>query len=418
MTHFDANQYISRHVEPHVENALEDTRIVAIVGPRQAGKTTLARRISASRNRLYVSFDDLQARQFATDDPIGFLRLQSPFVIDEIQRVPELLLSLKQIVDMENTPGRFLITGSVDLFRGLISPDSLAGRVETIDLLPFSQAELENTVSSRILDKAFRGDIPSFSHIGFHEGLVESICGGGYLEALSRKTPKRTSSWYRSYVQSLCVRDVSDMAKITKVNQMSTLVTLAAHSSGQVLNMSKLGNLLGIDGKTVDRWLDLLQKLFLLHLVPAWSRSQVKRLSKAPKLHFLDSGLLASLLNVHTGVIERDRSQLGSLLECFVYSELVKATTLSEETTTISYFRENNTYEVDFVLERTPSRVVGIEVKASSTIRPDDFKGLRRLAKICGKDFICGIVLHDTDHIQQVAERLFAMPVHALWETY
>ena len=410
-----AEKYVPRHSEARVREALADTRIVAIVGPRQSGKTTLARRIAADDGRPFISLDDDQHRRFAGDDPLGFVRGNPTAVIDEIQRAPALILAIKQAVDEDPRPGRYLITGSVDLFRAAVSPDSLAGRIETIELLPFSQAEIARTGAPRFLDRAFAGDFPSLAEARATTDLTQRILAGGYPEALSRPLPSRRASWLRSYARSLAERDVSDIANVGNLDAMARLLDHAAASSGQLLNMSGIGVRLGVDGKTVDRWLALFEHMFLVRRVYAWHRNDLKRLVKRPKLQFLDSGLLAALRRIDPAAIASDRQKLGPLLECFVYSEIARAAALSDHPILFSHYRDKDRVEVDLVLERLPGAIVGIEVKAGATAHPGDFKGLARLREATGRRFACGIVLHDGDRIQQVGPKLFAMPVGALW---
>ena len=298
-----AEAFVARHAEARVRLALTDTRIVAIVGPRQSGKTTLARRIANDEGRAFVSLDDDQSRRFAQDDPAGFVRGLRNVVIDEIQRAPNLILALKKEVDEHPDPGRFLITGSVDLFRGAISPDSLAGRVETVELLPFSQAEIAGAAPPRFLDRAFAGDFPAIEETGPTADLVERVVAGGYPAALARAAASRRRSWLRAYSQALAERDVPDIAPVGKRDEMARLIDHAAVSTGQLLNMAGLGARLGVDGKTVDRWLVLLEHMFLIRRVRAWHSSRLKRLVRAPKLQFLDSGLLAALLRTEAADI-------------------------------------------------------------------------------------------------------------------
>lgn len=408
--------FVARHAEAPVRTALADTRIVAIVGPRQSGKTTLARRIAADDGRPFVTMDDDQSRRFARDDPAGFMRDLQVAVIDEIQRAPDLILALKKEVDEDPRPGRYLITGSVELFKGSISPDSLAGRVETIELLPFSQAEISGNSPSGFLDRAFAGDFPGFQETDLTIDLIERVVSGGFPTALSRAAPARRRSWLRAYARSLAERDISDIATVGKRDEMSRLIEHAAVSASQLLNLSSLASRLGVDGKTVDRWLVLLEHMFLVRRVRAWHRGGLKRLVRAPKLQFLDSGLLAALQRMDAADITRDRRKFGPLLECFVHGELIKAIALSGETTTISHYRDKDGIEVDLVLERSPGAIVGIEVKAGATVRLRDFRGLVRLKEAAGDGFACGIVLHDGERIQQMGSGLFAMPVKMLWE--
>ena len=411
-----SGKFVARHAEARIRTALTDTRIVAIVGPRQSGKTTLARRIARSDGRPFITLDDEQFRRFAENDPSGFIRGQRAAVIDEIQRAPGLILALKQSVDEDPRPGRYLITGSVDLFRSSISPDSLAGRVETVELLPFSLAEVAGSGAPNFLERAFAADFPNLVVTGPTPDLIGNAVSGGYPEALSRAVPARRRDWLLAYARALTERDVSEIATIGKRNEMSRLIDHAAASAGQLLNLSRLGSYLGVDGKTVDRWLALLEHMFLIRRVRAWHRNELKRLVKTPKLQFLDSGLLAALRRVGAADIEKDRRKLGPLLECLVHAELLKAASLSLEATAMSHYRDKDQVEVDLVLERSSGHVVGIEVKANASVRPRDFQGLAHLQRAAGERFACGIVLHDGDRIQRIAPRLFAMPVEMLWK--
>ena len=205
------------------------------------------------------------------------------------------------------------------------------------------------------------------------------------------------------------------LPRSTRSVEMSRLIHHAAVSSGRLLNMSALGLRLGIDSKTVDRWLALLEHMFLVRRIRAWHRNRLKRLVKTPKLHFMDSGLLAALGGIGAADIVKDRENLAPLLECFVHAEIAKAAALSDETTAVSHYRDKDRVEVDLVLERSLDMVVGIEVKASATVRPEDFRGLARLRDAAGDRFACGVVLHDGDRVQQTGSRLFAMPVKMLW---
>ncbi len=404
---------LPRHAEARVRQALADTRVAAIIGPRQSGKTTLARKLA--RGRVFFTLDDEQTRLFAQNDPAGFLRDVDGAVIDEIQRAPGLVLAIKRAVDADPRPGRFLITGSADLFAGAIAPDSLAGRVETIALLPLSQAEIERKRAPSFLKRAFAGSLGPAGSGEPTPDLIERVLGGGYPEALARSGAARRRDWLVAYARSLAERDVVDIAEIASTAMMRRLIEHAALTAGQLLNKTELGGRIGYDAKTVDRWLALLEKIFLIREVRPWFRNGLKRLIKTPKLHFLDSGLLAALTGVDAERIGRDRAALGPLLECFVHGELAKAIALAEPHTTISHYRDKDQAEVDFVVERTPGEIVGIEVKAAVTVRPEDFKGLTRLREAAGAGFAQGVLLHDGEAIIPFGDRLVAAPFSVLW---
>ena len=407
---------VARHVEGRVLRALTDTRIVALVGPRQSGKTTLARKIASEQGMNYVTLDDDQFRRFANDDPGGFVRDLGRAVVDEIQRAPDLILALKKVVDEDTRPGRFLVTGSVELFKGTISPDSLAGRVETIELLPFSQAEIEGREPPGFLSRAFNADFPALAMTGSDSDMIARVLAGGYPEARARTEPSRRRAWFRAYAQALATRDAAGISPISKTDELSLLLNHAAVASGQLLNHSALAQPLGVDAKTIDRWLGLLEQMFVLRRVRAWHRNDLKRLVKTPKLHFFDTGLLAALRRLDASQIRKDRTRLGSLLEGFVFSELAKQSELSPDDVLISHYRDKDKVEVDFVLEKG-GKTVGVEVKAAVTVRPRDFHGLKRLRAAVGNAFACGIVVHDGERIQRVGDRFFAVSYRQLWDT-
>ncbi|MCY3878327.1 MAG: ATP-binding protein [Rhodobacteraceae bacterium] len=405
---------INRHAESQVLTALNDTRIVALAGPRQSGKTTLVHKIAKDQGMSFVTLDDHLSRHFANYDPAGFLQQHGRAVIDEIQRAPELFLELKKNVDEMPQPGRFLITGSVDLFKRTISPDSLAGRVEAITLLPFSQSEIEQIQQPEFLEHAFSENFPAYLETGRTLKLVERIVTGGYPEVFTRKTSARRRVWFQEYVRALATRDVTDISLVLKTQELMRLLDHAATAAGQLVNLSRIASQLGVDSKTVDQWLALFEQMFVIKRVPAWHRNTSKRLVKAPKLHFLDSGLLAALSRTELDDIRTDRARLGSLLEGFVYSELHKQAAQSSEPTYISHYRDKDKVEVDFVIERM-GKIVGIEVKAAVSVKPGDFSGLNRLKNAADDAFVCGIVLHDGENILRAGDKMLAMPVNRLW---
>ena len=404
----------ARFAESRVREALGDTRIVALVGPRQSGKTTLARKIAADQGLRFTTLDDEQFRQFANEDPIGFIRDLDRAVIDEVQRAPALILALKKTVDEDPRPGRFLITGSVDLFRGTLSPDSLAGRLETIELLPLSQAEIERRDPPEFLARAFASDFSPFLQTGRTPDLIQRIVSGGFPEALARSSDTRRRAWLIAYARALAERDVAEIADVSKTAELARLFDYAAVASAQIVNLSALAGSLAIDSKTVDRWLSLLEQMFVVRRVRAWHRNELKRLVRTPKLHFLDSGLLAALRAVGVDDLRADRAKLGPMLEGLVFAEISKLVGQSPHPVSITHYRDRDKVEVDFVIERA-GRTVGIEVKAAATVSPGDFRGLKRLRDAAGNAFACGIVLHDGERIQRTGDKCFAMPVSQLW---
>jgi predicted AAA+ superfamily ATPase len=405
---------IDRKARTLVETALADTRVVLIVGPRQAGKTTLARQFSGT-DRPYITLDDAGTLGSARADPVGFIRGIERAVIDEVQRAPELMLAIKESVDRDDTPGRFLLTGSANLATLPAVADSLAGRMATIPLLPFAQSEI-NSAAGRLLDRLFAGEEPVVDgQVAFGDELLKLVLRGGYPEALRRTTSARRSAWLEDYVVQILDRDVREIANIDQLDRLPRLLNVLAEHAGQLVNHSSFGAALGLSSVTAQKYVAILERLFLVKTLVPWSSNRLSRLIKTPKLHFLDSGLLATLREDEEEALRKDRSRFGALLETFVVSELLKLASWSERRVSLSHYRTKDQNEVDVVIEDRRGRIVGIEVKASATVRPQDFRGLRQLQDAVGEQFVRGLVLHDHDRVTPFGEKLQAAPISILW---
>ena len=402
-----------RFVERRVREALTDTRVVFVCGPRQSGKTTLAQMIAGSE-MPFVTLDEQTDFNAASADPVGFLRRFDAVVLDEIQRVPELILAIKVAVDRDPSPGRFLITGSANLMTLPIVADSLAGRMHVARLMPLAQAEVQKNRPS-FLDEAFAGKMAKISQVSTGDSLIERVLTGGYPEALRRTKWRRRRDWLLNYVEAIIQRDVQDIANIDQLFKMPQLLQYSAEFSGKLVNYASIGSGIGMNHATTRKYLDTFERLFLVYYLPPWYSSGIKRIAKTAKLHFLDSGLLAALLNLSSEKLEIDRTSFGRLLESFVVGELLKLASFSDDRYRFSHFRHRQRDEVDIVVEDMDGRIVGIEVKASATVALSDFSGLKKLEEECGDRFTLGVVLYDHEHIVSFGERLLAVPISALW---
>jgi predicted AAA+ superfamily ATPase len=403
-----------RFVERRVREARADTRVVLNSGPRPSGKTTLAQKL-ASADMPFLTLDDQSSLEAASSDPVGFIRGLERAVIDEVQRAPQLLLAIKRSVDTDRRAGRFLLTGSANLSTLPQVADSLAGRIEIAELLPLSQAELRKKPGD-FLERVLGGKTPSLGDVIVGQELTERVLTGGYPEVLQRASWGRRQKWFLDYVRAVIERDARDISRVEYIRQMPRLLRILAAHSAQLINSSSIGAPLGIGHVTAQKYTDVLANLFLLRLLQPWHTNELKRLIKTPKLHFLDSGLLAALRNLSPARLAADRMLFGPLLETFVLAELSKLASWSDERVEFWHFRDRYGNEVDIVIEDSRGHLVGIEVKAAATVTQADFSGLRKLAEASGKRFTMGVVLYDHDTIVPFGERLHAVPISSLWK--
>lgn len=402
-----------RQIESRIQDALQDTPVVLLVGPRQAGKTTLVRQM-AGDGRRYLTLDDELTLLSAREDPVGLIRSLDRAVIDEIQRAPQLLLAIKKSVDEDRRAGRFLLTGSANLMALPTVADSLAGRMETLSLLPLSQSEIGGQ-SANWIDNVFAGRILSVDAPVLGPALVERVLRGGYPEAISRSTARRRVAWARQYIDALIQRDVRDVAGIDKLDQLPRFLTALAQTAGQMCNYSQLGGQVGLDGKTVSRYVGVFEQMYLLKRVEVWARNRLNRVVKTPKLQFIDAGLLAALLDLSSEEVQQDRTRFGHVLETFIFSELLKHSTTADRDYHLMYYRDADKYEVDVVIESAAGQLVGVEVKASATVKESDLRGLKKLASMAGDKFKMGVLLYDGDETMPLGDGLWAAPLASLW---
>ena len=420
---------LARHAEASVIEALADTRVVLVTGARQSGKSTLVGLVVKGRDAEWRNLDTATTRQAAIVDPAGFVDSGELMVIDEIQRVPELLLAIKEQADADPRPGRYLLTGSARVrgLRGL--PDTLPGRTETIELWPLAQGEIDGT-ADRFVDAVFeqveqgeqgeqgeRGGALTHESAATRQEYAERIVRGGFPEALARTNPRRRERFFDSYLADLVARDVSQLSEIERTAEMRALIRLLAARSGQLLVVNAVGSDARLPASTVHRYLALLEEVYLIKRVPAWSRNVSARAVGTPKLAFVDSGIAANLLGADVRSLLRPGGPFGPLLEGFVLMELARQLTWSRQRAELFHYRTKDRVEVDAILENRQGHVVGIEIKASSTVAAGDFRGLRHLAERIGDDFIAGVVFYTGTQTLPFGARLRAVPVSALWQT-
>jgi predicted AAA+ superfamily ATPase len=392
---------------------LEDTRVVVVNGARQVGKSTLAEAVLRKRSGGVARFlDDPVTQAAARADPTRFLQHDGLMLIDEVQRVPELWLAIKNLVDREPRPGRFLLTGSARLLALRSLPDSLPGRSETVELWPLSQGEIDGEPDG-FVDAAFAlgADLRGRPTESRRRDYLARMARGGYPEAWRRDSPRRRQRFFDSYVADVVSRDVRQVADIEKSASMRRLIALLAAAPSGLLNIRRLAGGLGITGPTVRSYIEILETIFVVRLVPAWSTNLTTRAVATPKVIFVDTGLANHLAGPGTD------ATLGGLLENFALGEIARQLTWSQTFARLYHYRDRDQHEVDGVIEDNAGHVVGVEIKAAETVRAEDFRGLRLLQRRLGDRFRAGFVLYCGGESLSFGDGLTCLPISALWTT-
>lgn len=427
------NLLYPRFVKRRLSEALAYSPAVLIQGSRQCGKTALAltqvvpgklpsgdTKSTLARDWLqglpYFSFDNQFVRTSAEDDPVGFVAdLRERAVLDQVQRVPRLFDVLRREIDQRRSPGRFILVGSSNSTQIAELTDSLVGRLETVALYPLAQCELERTEPD-FLDTLFGGRFGLTRSERLGASLAERIEAGGYPAALQRPAGRMRIAWYREHVESVLDRDVPDRGRRGPLKVLPRLLEAAAGQTARLFSASNLAAPFKVSRPTIRKYATLLERAFLVDLLRPWQDDRLSRLIKTPKLHMGDTGLACVALNANASRLMADRSLLGQLLETFVFQELRRQASWNDQHMEFFHYRDRDDAEVDIVIERESGDVAGVGVKASSTVRSSDFRGLRKLAKAAGKSFAGGVVLYDGEMSVTFGDGMYAVPVRRLWE--
>ncbi|MCY4223215.1 MAG: ATP-binding protein [Bacteroidetes bacterium] len=413
----DSNM-IPRASEFLLAEALEDTPIVLIQGPRQCGKTTLAKKVGQLQDYSYFTFDDEDTRQYANDDPRGFVDdLPSHTILDEVQYVPKLYRAIKVSVDENRLPGRFILTGSTNLLHVQGFADAFVGRMQIVYLHPLSQQEIEQNDSANFVENLFNRTLKTGRYERLKDNLSERIVSGGYPEVLTRISDRTHLPWYQSYVESLVQKDVVKLAKIQSSETFPQILAAAASLSSQLLNVSFIAKKLKMNHHTVRNYLTLLERQFLIERLPVWYNNQLKRLIKTPKIHIGDTGIASSLLRTNAQSLRKNRSLYGQLVESFVLQELKRQASCSYEPYKFYHLRDQDGFEVDIIIELGAFELVGIEVKSGASIDRSDFSGLRKLRDSQEDRFKCGVLFYDGEFCRKYGDRIYSAPIRMLWES-
>lgn len=407
---------LERHLAAAASMALADTRVVVVNGARQAGKSTLVHALMKGRGGEERTLDDGSTLAAARADPNRFVRHDGVLAIDEIQRAPELMLAIKAVVDRSAAPGQFLLTGSARLLGLRKLPDALVGRMETLELWPFSQGEIEERHDD-FVDAIFADEVrlPTTGDEARH-GYVERVARGGFPEAIRRDEGRR-ARFFAAYGADLIDRDVSQLAELQRRDVLRGLLKTMAGRAAQLLKNERIASDSGIPATTLERYLALFEEVFLIKRVSSWTAGSTERAVRMRKLLFVDSGLCADLQGRTVKRLLRDDAALGPLLENFVLGELARQLGWASTRATLHHYRTRDGVEVDAVLEAADGRIVGVEVKSAETVRAEDFAGLRHLQARVPDRFHHGVVLYTGTRTLPFGDRLLAAPIDALWRT-
>jgi uncharacterized protein len=411
---------VERRLSEAVRASMASSPVVAITGPRTAGKSTLAREIVDGSGGTYLDLDDPAVRRLAAEDPSAFVRdLPEPVVLDEFQRQPDLLSSIKAELNIDRRPGRFVLAGSArhDVVPELA--DYLTGRVELTTLWPFAMAELEPDVPSMV-DRLFDGSVLDQRRTSAtsRSELVELVLRGGYPIAVGIP-PDARARWFASLATLSVERLAEDVGQVRRTQLLGQFLRLAAARTAQVSNAAEIGRDAGISRDQAVVYMRLLELAYLVVQLPAWSMNLSSRVTKRPKLHLVDSGLAAHLQGVTkerlSPVDPAAATRFGALLETFVVTEVIKQLGWASLMATAYHYRTSGGAEVDLVLEAHDGRVCAIEVKAGSQLTSGGLRGLEHLRDRLRDRFVAGLVLNSGNQAQRLDDRIAVAPIDALW---
>ena len=423
MVRFSYNQGMyKRNITSAIIEALSDTPVILINGARQTGKSTLCEKIIMDGvfQGQFITMDDPATLIAAQNDPMGFLKdLNKHIIIDEVQRAPELFLPIKKLVDEERKNRRIILTGSADVMLLPKVGDSLAGRIETHNLWPLSQDEISGAKSNFLntlidIEKKFKPSKTSWKEIARKMNI------GGYPESLARSSASRRNKWFSDYITAVLQKDIRELANIEGLTEIPNVLKLIATRVGSTINMSDISRLSGVKNTTLKRYVTLLEHIFLLVKIPAWTKNAEGQFVKSPKVYLNDTGLLNNLIGL--GGDERfleQRSNAGAYLENFVVMEVIKQLSWDDLYLKPYHFSMHKGSEVDLVLEDKRGWLYGIEIKSAATLQNSDFNGLRHLAELAKNKFKRGIVLYTGEqYLSGFGKNLNAVPVSAVWEPH
>jgi uncharacterized protein len=416
-----AVRHVERRLAAVAAARIAEEPVVALQGPRAVGKSTLVRELADAAGADVIDLDDLPTRAAVSADPTLFAAAPAPVFIDEFQHVPAILDAIKAQLNRDMRAGRFILTGSTHYDSLPLAAQSLTGRLHLLTVWPFSQGEIDGrreVFVERLVDDP--GALVSTERSQTTRAqYIDRVVAGGFPIPLGRRSAASRARWYNDYIQLVVERDVLELARIQQRHQLPQLFARLAGQTAQMLNVASAANAVKMRPSTAENYVKLLEAVFLLYRLPAWGTTLRRRAVSTPKLHVLDSGLAAHLLRLSAARLARldpvSLSEFGHLLETFCVGEIRKQLSWHEERFEVGHWRTHEEQEVDLVIERPDGSVIGVEVKAATSVSRRDFRGLRALRESLADAFVGGVVLCLGERSYTYDERLHVLPVDRLW---
>jgi len=398
-------KYLKRAIREELEEYLKYFPVLLISGARQVGKSTLALHLGIDN---YITLDDINIYEMAKNDPKGFIEsLQKPVIIDEAQRLPQLMITIKEYIDKDRVNGEFVLTGSASLQGFKDISDSLAGRIGIVELYPLSLKE-KNQKEQNIID-IFSNSLDEFVLKQYSSDIFQDILDGGYPEILKIDSQKAKYLWFSSYIRTYIESDARELANIRNLDKFIKMYRLCMIRSANIFNKNELQIEAGLDSKTFDNYFTVLEHTYQIKKLQPYFVNQLKRLVKTPKIYATDTGILNHLLQIYTKEQLLTSHYKGDIIETFIYDELLKANSSATQKVGLYYYRTTDKKEVDFILDYG-HKIVAVEIKSSKSVSKSDFKHIYHLQKELPNLFDKGIVLYGGDDFLRLDKNIYAVP--------
>ena len=408
-------EHVERWADAFIDGLLGEEPAILLEGPRGSGKSTLLRSIAHRRNALVLDLDDDSVVQLVREDVGSALASPGLVAIDEFHRAPEVLSFVKRVVDRQGGTARFLLAGSVSSFLLPPGTETLTGRAHRLSLMPLSAAEIFGASNRWLIELLAAGEPGNFRTTIERSEVFEVVVAGGYPAALRRSTPAQRTRWFASYLATVTDRDLPDLIDVRHSGALSRLYRLIAQRTSATAINTELAQALDVSQPTAASYRRLLERLYLTTELAGWTVGVSAKTGHRAKVHVTDTGLAAGVLSISAQRLATAPIG-GAFLESFVLAELMRQATTIDEALTFAHFRDRSGVEVDVIIERPDGRVVAVEVKSARSVNQRDASGLKFLRERLGNRFECGIVFHTGSLTARLGERVWAVPVAALWD--